>query len=251
MQRRFWGSATSWFTRADIGVRGLVTTDHAGRLTDQIGAIYADYTGPCQSEAFANIRLDKETYQGVTYNLTRHMFDFAIQPTGAFRLGVDGQVGDDIDVANARPASLVRRGAVRSSGRWGTPLNLQLSHTFERLSVEGGRLYTANLTQLRAIYHFNVHTFVRAILQYTDVARNPDLYHVARDLIHEAPVLAVPVLLQAQSPDRAAGGLLGQLRRGLARVADAGQPDVLREDWVRVGPLDRLQVAGYRLQGRG
>jgi len=103
------------------------------------------------------------------------MFDFAIQPTGAFRVGLDGQVGDDIDVANAQPASLVRL-APFLEWKVGKPLNLQVSHTYERLSVDGGRLYAANLTQLRAIYHFNVHTFVRAILQYTDVARDPDLY---------------------------------------------------------------------------
>jgi hypothetical protein len=103
------------------------------------------------------------------------MFDFAMQPTGSMRLAMSGQVGDDIDVANARPAQLIRLGP---SLEWkvGKPLNLQVSHAFERLSVTRGRLYTANLTQLRAVYHFNVHTFVRAILQFTDVSRNPDLY---------------------------------------------------------------------------
>jgi hypothetical protein len=44
------------------------------------------------------------------------------------------------------------------------------------LSVEGGRLYRANLTQLKMVYHLNVRTFVRAILQYTDISRDPDLY---------------------------------------------------------------------------
>ena len=175
VQRRFWGSATSWFTRMNVGVRGLVTEDHDGRLTDQTAAAYVNYMGPWQSEAFANIRLDKETYEGVTYSLRRHMFNFAIQPAGAIRLGIDGQVGDDIDFANAQPASLVRL-APFLEWKIRKPLNLQVSHAYERLAVEEGRLYAANLTQLRAVYHFNVHTFVRAILQYTDVARDPALY---------------------------------------------------------------------------
>jgi len=42
--------------------------------------------------------------------------------------------------------------------------------------VEGGRLYQANLGQIKALYHINVRTFVRAILQYTDISRDPDLY---------------------------------------------------------------------------
>jgi hypothetical protein len=55
-------------------------------------------------------------------------------------------------------------------------VSLQLSYTLDQLSVDGGRLYRANLGQLKAIYHINVRTFVRAILQYTDISRDPELY---------------------------------------------------------------------------
>ncbi len=34
----------------------------------------------------------------------------------------------------------------------------------------------ANLSQIRLIYNFNVRAFVRAIVQYLDVSRNPELY---------------------------------------------------------------------------
>jgi hypothetical protein len=37
-------------------------------------------------------------------------------------------------------------------------------------------LYRANLTQLKAVFHLNVRTFVRAILQLTDISRDPSLY---------------------------------------------------------------------------
>jgi hypothetical protein len=40
-----------------------------------------------------------------------------------------------------------------------------------------GRLYTANLSELRAVYQFNVRMFVRALVQYTDLKRNPSLYN--------------------------------------------------------------------------
>jgi hypothetical protein len=42
--------------------------------------------------------------------------------------------------------------------------------------VDGGRLYSARLAQVRVLYHLNVRTFVRAILQYTDISRQPSLY---------------------------------------------------------------------------
>jgi hypothetical protein len=55
-------------------------------------------------------------------------------------------------------------------------LNLGLTHSFDQLSVAGGRLYRANLTQLKTVYNLNVRTFLRAILQYTDISRDPALY---------------------------------------------------------------------------
>ncbi|HUF78682.1 MAG TPA: DUF5916 domain-containing protein [Thermoanaerobaculia bacterium] len=42
--------------------------------------------------------------------------------------------------------------------------------------VDGGRLYTANLTDFRASYQLNVRTFVRLVTQYFDLERDPALY---------------------------------------------------------------------------
>ena len=42
--------------------------------------------------------------------------------------------------------------------------------------VAGGTLFTARLTQLRALYHLSLRTYVRAIVQYTDVDRTASLY---------------------------------------------------------------------------
>lgn len=43
-------------------------------------------------------------------------------------------------------------------------------------SVDGGRLFTANLTQVSSVFQFNVRTFFRAIFQYTRIDRTPGLY---------------------------------------------------------------------------
>ena len=53
---------------------------------------------------------------------------------------------------------------------------MKVDHSFQRLKVEGEELFTANLTQLRLVYQFNVRLFARAILQYLDVSRNVDNY---------------------------------------------------------------------------
>jgi len=58
----------------------------------------------------------------------------------------------------------------------GRHLYLGIDHVYETLNVEGGRLYTANLTNLSMIYQFNRRAFFRAILQYADYDYNRALY---------------------------------------------------------------------------
>jgi hypothetical protein len=57
----------------------------------------------------------------------------------------------------------------------GRGINLELNHTLH-LDVDQGKLFTANLSQVKIMYQFNVLTFVRAIFEYTDITRDPALY---------------------------------------------------------------------------
>jgi hypothetical protein len=60
--------------------------------------------------------------------------------------------------------------------RLGRHLNFLISHNLEHLSQEGNTIYTANLTQAKIIYNFNIRCFARAILQYRNVDRDPAQY---------------------------------------------------------------------------
>ena len=84
-------------------------------------------------------------------------------------------MGDSIDYTNSRLARswLLNPSIELGMGRH---LNLNVSHIFERLSLEGEKIYHANLFQARVIYNFNVRSFVRATVQYTDIDRNTGMY---------------------------------------------------------------------------
>ena len=45
-----------------------------------------------------------------------------------------------------------------------------------RLHLQGQTIFVANLSQGRLVYHFNARAFVRGIVQYRDLDRNPDMY---------------------------------------------------------------------------
>jgi hypothetical protein len=53
---------------------------------------------------------------------------------------------------------------------------VSLEDTYETLDVEGGRLFRASLAQTRIAWQLNVRAMARAIVQYTDIRREPDLY---------------------------------------------------------------------------
>jgi len=83
--------------------------------------------------------------------------------------------GDTIDYSNARDADRISL-SPRTSINFGRHLKLSLDYNLSRLSVEGGRLYQANVTQSNLVYQFNSRAFLRAILQFVDIRRNAALY---------------------------------------------------------------------------
>ena len=63
----------------------------------------------------------------------------------------------------------------------GRHLEIGLEHLYSTLDVDGGRLFTAQVPQMTAVWQFNPRTFVRAILQYYQIERDQDLYEDAID----------------------------------------------------------------------
>ena len=58
----------------------------------------------------------------------------------------------------------------------GRHVYIHFSHILNQLDVDGGRLFRAHAPELRLIHQFNTRAFVRLILQYTRIERDPSLY---------------------------------------------------------------------------
>jgi len=175
--RRFWGDADRWFTRFDLALSASRTYDYAGEVTDQRLSPGISYAGPWQSAVEVAIPRETVRYLGVEYDYWRPVVFAEFQPSGRVKASLIVRAGGDVDYDNGRPADSVLL-VPSVELKLGRPVNLQLRHTHQWLDVDGGELFEAGLTELRAVYHFNVRTFVRAILQYTDVTRDPGLYLV-------------------------------------------------------------------------
>ncbi len=177
VERNWWGEEGDTFSERSFGFQWDRLEEHrSGDLLEEEWEIYFDATGPRQSYLFLGAGIKDRVFNGVLFE-DESFFDlyFEFQPTAELFFSLSGRVADDIDFANTQPGDeLLIAPQLRYD--FGEHLRLSLSHTLSRLDVDGGRLFEANLTQGRLIYQLNLRTFIRAIVQYTDVERDPGLF---------------------------------------------------------------------------
>jgi hypothetical protein len=155
-QRRWFRGAGAWFNTIDVGMRGWRMMDDDWNLTDQTVAGFVNYTGPYQTQVEFNMPRDIVVYQGERYEYFRPNVFFSIKPSGRTAIRLNGRFGDGVDYANNRKATGVVQFGPAIEYRPVSRVSLQLSYSLDQLSVDGGRLYRANLTQLKMVYHLNV-----------------------------------------------------------------------------------------------
>lgn len=176
LQRQIWGDTADLFQQISFGLSGLHTEDVGGQLTDEQIRLFGNVSGPWQSALELSVERDKQLVDGVLYEgMDRAQAFFQAQPRGWVRLAFSADLGETVDYENNQPANLFQ---VNPSVevKLGRHLNAKFDHSLQRLDVEGGRLSEANLSQVRLIYNFGVRSFVRAIVQYLDLKRDPDLF---------------------------------------------------------------------------
>jgi Domain of unknown function (DUF5916)/Carbohydrate family 9 binding domain-like len=175
-QRTFWGEVEDWYTDINIGAMVLRTENHDGQLTDEFYQLYGNIGGPWQSRLGIDISRVGELYGGVYYDdLDQFGANFEMQPSGSVRFVLNVVAGDTIDYANNQQADILQANPSLEL-KFGRRINVTLDYSMRQLDVEGGRLFKADLTQLRLIYHFNVRTFIRGTLQYYNLKSDPSLY---------------------------------------------------------------------------
>jgi len=172
-------TADTWYTRLNAEAGYRIYRDHEGQLLLEESWVGGTWEGPLQSHAYGTVRVAREGYDGVEFDLFEVYLHQCMKPTGAVSFFVNVTWGDQVDYANTRPGERVNvdPGLTLNLGRH---LRLSLDHTWERMEVEAGRLYTANVSQLTATYQVNRRITARMILQNVDHDYAEKLYHDGR-----------------------------------------------------------------------
>jgi hypothetical protein len=171
----WWGESGDFLNRMNFDANFDQTRRQNGDLMEREIELLADFMGPWQSMAFVYYGARNRVYEGNRFSQDFKGFFFAMQPSGRLSLMTMYAFEDKIDYSHGRPASefcFAQNMAVNVT----RSLNFDLSYTYLTLKVEGGRLFRVNAMDATLIYQFDRRTFIRAILQYTDIEQNQELY---------------------------------------------------------------------------
>jgi hypothetical protein len=175
VQRRFRGGEETWYSNLFLffGVDG--TQEYDGAWNEWGSDLVFVYNGPLQSYLEIGLAPNQEHFRGVTYHNFRQSVEAGFEPSGSFELDLGVNWGETIDFANNRQGDFVTTSAAVGLFA-GRRIQGELELDRQVFDVAGGELFTLDIAQTRLIYHFGLRSFLRVILQYRQVDRNPDLY---------------------------------------------------------------------------
>jgi hypothetical protein len=180
LQRTWWGAEDGWYDQLSLFGSGEITQQIDGEADEWDVDLEAVYQGPMQSIVAFVVSPRRQYFDGVHYDNFRGTAIFEARPSGRVHFRLQATAGDTIDFTNSQQATFLSTFALVELNL-GRRFEGSLRYVRERDEVDAGHLFTAQLIEARLLYHINLKTFVRAILQWRDVERSPENYVVEVD----------------------------------------------------------------------
>ncbi len=166
-----------WYNWFSISASYDYKRDIQDNLLHRVISANVNYEGPMQSHASIYSEFGSDRYDGKTFKNVFWLAGCAgIRPSSMVFAHLGWTFGDRIDYANTRLGTRYQLSPMIEL-LLGLHIRLELNHTWERLDVDAGRLYTAHLSSMKFTYQFTKRMFLRAILQSVDYDRNTSLYN--------------------------------------------------------------------------
>lgn len=164
-----------WFTHMELEGFYEQQTDYDGDLLSRFFNAEFTYEGPLNTHARLEYTRRRDLYNGKYFDQNVFHIHNCMHPDGKLAFHVNMWFGDRIDYANTRLAKRFRVGS-GFSYKFGKHIKTVVRHTYERLAVEGEKLYTANQSEFQLVYQFDRRMFIRGIVQYIDYRYNQAMY---------------------------------------------------------------------------
>jgi Carbohydrate family 9 binding domain-like len=141
------------------------------------GPLLTEYTLSYSQAERVGLRLDRTSLDidGNTDRFNEKLFSIyaQIRPTNKIFSSIDAKFGDKIDYENNRLGNYYE---IKGNFTWNITHNIELDvyHTISELEADGSRVYLANLTDFRFTYQFDVHSYIKLTMVYSDIDQNPN-----------------------------------------------------------------------------
>jgi hypothetical protein len=169
------GGADNWWRSIRIGNEINYFNDRNGSLLYRNASLFFSYDGFLQSNLLVRASRSREAFNGVEFDKSEFVINGSIMPNGNLEIELSSTLGDRIDYANTRIGSRISL-SPSVTAKLGKHFRVGFNHLFERLTVEAGHLYTANINQATVTYHFSTRSFFRSIFQYMSYNRSSENY---------------------------------------------------------------------------
>lgn len=149
--------------------------DESGNKLEEKTQLSFDADGPMQ--AYLDLALVRKEclFNSEYFDQNYISFYGSIKPMAGMVIELDAEYGDSIDYMNTRLGKMVSVGPALTL-QAGKHFLIDWIYNYQKMDIDGSRLYVANLSDLRLTYQFGLRSFLRATVQYSDTKRNPSLY---------------------------------------------------------------------------
>ncbi|WP_404343859.1 DUF5916 domain-containing protein [Pseudoalteromonas mariniglutinosa] len=185
------GGGQSWYRDASEAITEYSyyadwdkTWAQNGDLLEQEYESYIILKGQMQSSLEVGFIHRNERYNERFYNQNIGYVYGGFRPLKDLRFILYGEFGSKIDYSNEQLGQAL---TIEPELTWDISdhWQLQLEHSYSRLDNEQGqRVFTANLTDLRVYYKFNMRSMLKLVLQFEDIDRNKNAYYYAVNRIN-------------------------------------------------------------------
>ncbi|MBU2919323.1 carbohydrate binding family 9 domain-containing protein [Psychrosphaera sp. F3M07] len=171
----WYGKEGSPWTRYGVFGDWDKTYSQDGIMLEEEFEIHGNLQGPKQFYSNFGVVHRNKYWDGEYYKETHFMQFARFNPTSNTTIGGFYRFGDAIDFANSQLGDILILEAF-ADVKLGKHLSSEINFAHQSLDVPNGTLFTANQYDIRVNYQFNLKSYLRLVIQYTDIDRDVDLY---------------------------------------------------------------------------
>lgn len=184
---RWYGDESTWWNRARWYTDWDITHNDAGELLEKEIQTSFEIQGPLQSAL--EFGVEQRNRPGLRHNAASLTVEensdlfsentlwtyMEFKPLAGLFASLNLRSGNQVDLANNRLGDYFFARPVVNFNI-GKHFEVKLRHTYQNLKADGADVYTANLSDLRFTYQFDVYSYLRLAVIYTDITRNQANY---------------------------------------------------------------------------